>query len=140
MFPPFTLDTVRWRPLEGEGLEYPAVRTADHGHRAESTVIGENEAPPPYGARYHLDLGEAWHGRTFVVEEPAGRRTAGCTDTDLAGSTPTTTLPNRRPCLATGDNSPLSTMAPVPSDTFTADLPVDAEGFVTDYPTLFARL
>ncbi len=129
MFPPLTLETVRWRPLKGEGLEHPAVRAVDHGLRAESTVTGENEAPP-YGARNHLDLGAAWPVRSFAVEEPAGRRTADDgTDTDLVGSTSTTTLPNRRPCLATGDNSPLS-----------ADLPVDAEGFVSDYPTRFARL
>lgn len=114
MFPPLTLETVRWRPLEGEGLEHLTGRAVNDGLRAESTVIGENETQP--------------HGIHVYV------------DTDLAGSTSATTLPNRHPCLAIGSSSPLSTIAHVPFDTFTAERPVGAEGFVTDYPTLFARL
>ncbi|WP_411033420.1 putative glycolipid-binding domain-containing protein [Shinella sp. BYT-45] len=91
----------------------------------------------------------------------------GCIDIDLAGSPFTNTLPIRRLTIAAGEKSPLLAMVYVPFDTFepivdeqiytciapanrylyeaadgtfTAELSVDADGFVTDYPTLFSRL
>lgn len=188
MFPPLTLKTARWRPLQGEGLEYVALRAIDGGIRAEGTVIGEREEGHPYGVHYRVDLDEAWRVRSFLVEEVAGRRIAmtadgegrwrqedgkalpvfdGCIDIDLAGSPFTNTLPIRRLAPAAGEKSPLLTMLYVPFDTFeprvdgqfytciepasrylyeaadgafTAELSVDADGFVTDYPTLFSRL
>jgi uncharacterized protein len=187
MFPPLTLKTAHWRPLEGEGLEHLTVRAVNDGIRAESVVIGEREAGP-YGVHYRIDLDESWRVRSFLVEETGGRRIAmtsdgeghwrqedggslpvfdGCIDIDLAGSPFTNTLPIRRLALAAGEKSPLLTMVYVPFDTFeplvdgqlytciepasrylyeaadgafTAELPVDADGFVTDYPTLFSRL
>lgn len=188
MFPPLTLKTVRWRPLEGEGLEHLTVRAINGGIRVESAVIGEREPSIPYGVHYRVDLDTAWHVRSFLVEVTTGQRIAmtsdgqghwrsedgtplpafdGCIDIDLAGSPFTNTLPIRRLNLAKGEKSPLLTMVYVPFDTFqpfadgqfytclaadarylfeeedgtfTAELPVDADGFVTDYPTLFARL
>ncbi|WP_128290962.1 putative glycolipid-binding domain-containing protein [Afifella aestuarii] len=91
----------------------------------------------------------------------------GAIDIDLAGSAFTNTLPIRRLKLAEGECSGELTMAYVPFDTFkpardhqiytclergslyryeaadrsfTAELPVDEDGLVRDYPTLFRRI
>ncbi|MGD9477400.1 putative glycolipid-binding domain-containing protein [Shinella sp. G-2] len=91
----------------------------------------------------------------------------GCIDIDLAGSPFTNTLPIRRLALRPEHGTarlkmvyvPFDTFRPFPDGqhytclqpagrylyeaedrTFSAELPVDADGFVTDYPTLFARL
>lgn len=92
---------------------------------------------------------------------------AGCIDIDLAGTPFTNTLPIRRLDLSPQDGTAELRMVYVPFDSFetrvdaqrytclrpcqlyryeaadrsfTADLPVDEDGFVTDYPTLFARV
>ncbi len=91
----------------------------------------------------------------------------GCIDIDLAGTPFTNTLPIRRLGFAPEAGTVRLKMVYVPFDTFSpfsdgqnytcldparrylyqaadrtfqAELPVDADGFVTDYPTLFARL
>lgn len=91
----------------------------------------------------------------------------GCVDVDLAGSPFTNTLPIRRlePKPADGTHEmtmvyiPFATFAPVTDGqrytcleegalyryaaadrSFTADLPVDGNGLVTDYPGLFVRI
>jgi uncharacterized protein len=91
----------------------------------------------------------------------------GCTDIDLAGSPFTNTLPIRRLALTSDMGVVELTMLYVPFDTFlpvidgqryrcldvdrryryeaadrsfTADLPVDSDGLVLDYPTLFERV
>ncbi|HET7716483.1 MAG TPA: putative glycolipid-binding domain-containing protein [Bauldia sp.] len=91
----------------------------------------------------------------------------GCIDVDLAGSPFTNTLPIRRVDLVAGGEPAELNMAYVPFDTFkpvvdrqiyrcleqdrlyryeaadrsfTADLAVDDDGLVTDYPGLFAKI
>jgi uncharacterized protein len=91
----------------------------------------------------------------------------GCIDIDLAGSPFTNTLPIRRLGLSAGSDTVELKMAYVPFDsfepvvdgqryrgleqdrlyryeaadrTFAADLPVDEDGLVTDYPGLFERV
>ncbi|MEK1927285.1 MAG: putative glycolipid-binding domain-containing protein [Rhizobium giardinii] len=91
----------------------------------------------------------------------------GCIDIDLAGTPFTNTLPIRRLGLTPKDGTVKFTMLYVPFDTFEpfpdgqnytclaqdrlyryeaedrsfiAELPVDEDGLVTDYPTLFLRL
>lgn len=91
----------------------------------------------------------------------------GCIDIDLAGTPFTNTLPIRRLGLARQSGTARLTMLYVPFDTFepvidgqrytclvedrlyryeaedrsfAADLPVDEDGLVTDYPSLFERL
>lgn len=91
----------------------------------------------------------------------------GCIDIDLAGTPFTNTLPIRRLGLAPQSGTARLTMLYVPFDTFepvtdgqrytclvedrlyryeaedrsfAADLPVDEDGLVTDYPSLFERL
>ena len=91
----------------------------------------------------------------------------GCIDIDLAGTPFTNTLPIRRLGLTPESGTVPLDMLYVPFDsfrplrdqqrytcieegrryryeaadrTFTAELPVDEDGLVTDYPTLFRRL
>jgi hypothetical protein len=91
----------------------------------------------------------------------------GCIDVDLAGSPFTNTLPIRRAALVAGGETGEFRMAYIPFDTFkpvidgqiyhclevgrlyryeaadrsfTADLTVDEDGLVTDYPGLFTRV
>lgn len=190
MFRSLPLKTVRWRPLEGEGLEHLTIAPIDADGaaiRAESVVIGDR-GNKPYGVRYRIDCDVRWRVLSFLVETMAGERLAlksdgngnwqtadgaplpaydGCIDIDLAGTPFTNTLPIRRLGLAPKDGTVNLTMLYIPFDTFepfpdgqnytcleedrlyryeandrsfAADLPVDEDGLVTDYPTLFKRL
>lgn len=191
MFRPLSRRTVRWRPLEGEGLEHLVLGPVDGEDgvaiRAESVVIGDRGGRP-YGLRYRVDCDAAWRVRSFAIEtvdgpllrlasdgegrwrDEGGRALPqfdGCVDIDLAGSPFTNTLPIRRLGLTPRSGTAKLTMLYVPFDTFepvtdgqrytcleegrlyryqaedrtfSADLPVDEDGLVTDYPTLFQRL
>lgn len=191
MFRALPPKTVRWRPLEGEGLEHftigPTRIDGRSGIRAESVVIGERGGIT-YGVRYRIDCDTAWHVLRFSIETTSGKRLAlssdgeghwrgedgrdlpefeGCIDIDLAGTPFTNTLPIRRLGLTPQSGTAKLTMLYVPFDTFdpfpdrqnytcltqnrlyryeagdrsfAADLPVDEDGLVTDYPTLFERL
>ncbi|WP_428426161.1 putative glycolipid-binding domain-containing protein [Pararhizobium sp.] len=188
MFQRPSLKTVRWRPLEGEGLEHLTIGPADGiPIRATSVLIGER-GRRPYGVRYTIDCDAAWTVVSFSIDTTDGRRLAmtsdgkghwrdasgthlpafdGCIDIDLAGTPFTNTLPIRRLGLKPKDGTARLTMLFVPFDTFepfpdgqnytcleddrlyryeaedrsfTAELPVDEDGLVMDYPTLFKRL
>ncbi|WP_331372155.1 putative glycolipid-binding domain-containing protein [Sinorhizobium chiapasense] len=191
MFRALSSTTVRWRPLEGEGLEHLSLRaleaTAGAAIRAESVVIGEHGGRP-YGLRYLIDCDANWQVMSFLIETTDGRALHllsdrqghwrdlngvalpefdGCIDIDLAGTPFTNTLPIRRLKLSRKAGTAKLKMLYVPFDTFqpvidgqhytcledgrlyryeaedrsfAADLPVDEDGLVTDYPTLFRRL
>ncbi|MCA1492428.1 putative glycolipid-binding domain-containing protein [Sinorhizobium alkalisoli] len=191
MFRALSSTTVRWRPLEGEGLEHLTLRASNASFgaaiRAESVVIGERDSVA-YGVRYRIDCDAGWRVTALTVETMDGRslhllsdgsghwRTAegaalprfdGCIDVDLAGTPFTNTLPIRRLGLDSRFGTVTLRMLYVPFDTFepsvdgqrytciedgrlyryaaddlsfTADLPVDEDGLVIDYPTLFGRL
>lgn len=191
MFRALSPKTVRWRPLEGEGLEHltigPAVGDEGPTIHAESVVIGERGGSA-YGIRYCIDCDTTWHVLSFSIETTSGKRLAlssdgkghwrteagtalpvfdGCIDIDLAGTPFTNTLPIRRLGLTPQSGTAKLMMLYVPFDTFepfpdgqrytcliegrlyryeaedrsfSASLPVDEDGLVTDYPTLFERL
>jgi uncharacterized protein len=187
MFRPLALRTVRWRPLEGQGLEHLTLRPVADGIVADGVVIGERGGTP-YGARYHVECDPGWRVRNFRVETTSGKRLSlrsdgegrwqgedgallpdfdGCIDIDLAASPFTNTLPIRRLNLTPSAGTAELQMLYVPFDTlepvrdgqhytcleedrlyryaaedrsFAADLPVDEDGLVTDYPALFERL
>lgn len=191
MFRALSPKTVRWRPIEGEGLEHFSIRpvagSTGVAIRAESVVIGDR-AGPSYGVRYRIDCDASWHVLSFSIETTNGKRLClssdgkghwrtedgkalpefdGCIDIDLAGTPFTNTLPIRRLGLTPQSAIAKLTMLYVPFDTFepfpdgqhytcliadrlyryeaedrsfSADLPVDEDGLVTDYPTLFERL
>jgi len=113
----------------------------------------------------HLSLAQARPGRWTGADGTERADLSGCLDIDLAGTPFTNTLPIRR--LGEGLAAPTELrMVYVPFDTFepvvdaqryrqlaprlfryeavdrtfAADLPVDEDGLVTDYPTLFKRL
>ncbi|YBV96342.1 putative glycolipid-binding domain-containing protein [Phyllobacteriaceae bacterium JZ32] len=187
MFRSLSRRTVRWRPIEGEGLEHLVIAPHDGGIRADSVVIGERGGIP-YGVRYRIDCDARWHVRRFWIETMAGQRLAllsdgkghwrdeegnalpefdGCVDIDLAGTPFTNTIPIRRLGLTPQSETAKLTMLYVPFDrfepfrdgqhytcleadrlyryeaedrSFSADLPVDEDGLVIDYPGLFERL
>ena len=187
MFPPFSLKTVRWRPLRGEGLEHLTVRAAGGGTRADSVVAGTFEGRH-FGAAYRVECDAGWRVRTFAIDTTDGIRLSmrsdgngawtdgngerlrqfdGCIDIDLSGSPFTNTLPIRRLEMTPADGPMTLRIVFVPFDsfepfvdgqiytclepasryryqaedgTFEAEIAVDRDGFVTDYPTLFERL
>jgi hypothetical protein len=187
MFRPLPLKTVRWRPLEGEGLEHLTIGPSEAGIRASSVLIGERGGRT-YGVRYTIDCDETWTVMSFSIDTTDGQRLSlasdgkghwrdadgtalpafdGCIDIDLAGTPFTNTLPIRRLGLKPENGIAKLTMLYVPFDTFepfpdgqnyacleeerlyryeaedrsfTAELPVDEDGLVMDYPTLFLRL
>ena len=59
MFRRPSLKTVRWRPLEGEGLEHLTIGPSDAGIRASSVLVGDRGGRP-YGLRYSIDCDAAW--------------------------------------------------------------------------------
>ncbi|RCS23685.1 transcriptional regulator [Phyllobacterium salinisoli] len=184
---PLSRRTVRWRSVEGEGLEHLVIGPHDGGVRADSVVIGERGGIP-YGVRYRIDCDARWHISGFSVETTAGERLAllsdgrghwrneagdalpqfdNCIDIDLAGTPFTNTIPIRRLGLTPQSETAKLTMLYVPFDrfepfrdgqnytcleagrlyryqaedrSFSADLPVDEDGLVIDYPGLFERL
>ncbi|MBB4185989.1 putative glycolipid-binding domain-containing protein [Sinorhizobium terangae] len=191
MFRALSPTTVRWRPLEGEGLEHLTLTSTDTPDgaviRAVGVLIG-NRGGVPYGVRYRVDCDETWLVRKLIVDTTDGRslhlrsdapgkwatargaalpKFDGCIDIDLAGTPFTNTLPIRRLGLTRRSGTVRLKMLYVPFNTFepivdgqhytclddfklyryeaedrsfAADLPVDEDGLVIDYPTLFQRL
>ncbi len=191
MFRALSSTTVRWRPLEGEGLEHLTIQPVNEADgaviRAESVLIGDRNGSP-YGVSYRIDCDAGWRVISFSIKTTDGRtvdlRSDGrghwrtpdgtplpqfdsCIDIDLAGTPFTNTLPIRRLGLVRQSGTARLKMLYVPFDSFepavdgqhytcledgrlyryeaddrsfTADLPVDEDGLVIDYPTLFQRL
>lgn len=179
--------TVRWRPVEGEGIEHLTIAPFADGIRADSVLIGDRSGTP-YGVHYRIDCDQHWTVLSFTIQTTTGTRLAlrsdghghwrdddgralpefdGCIDIDLAGTPFTNTLPIRRLGLTRAAGTARLTMLYVPFDTFRpvrdgqhytcledgrlyryeaedrsfrADLAVDADGLVLDYPTLFQRM
>ncbi|KQS64578.1 transcriptional regulator [Rhizobium sp. Leaf371] len=189
MFRPLQPTTVRWRPLEGEGLEHLTLMPRNGpqpGIRITSVVIGAR-AGIPYGVRYTIDCDPHWTTTALTLSTTTGLHLSlvsdglghwqdgdgqalpafdGCIDVDLAGTPFTNTLPIRRLSLRPEDGTRSLDMLYIPFDTFeplrdgqhytcltqdrlyryeaadrsfTAELPLDADGLVLDYPTLFIR-
>jgi len=191
MFRPLPSRTVRWRPIEGEGLEHLTIAPLDNGSgaaiRASSTVIGARGGRP-YGVSYRIDCAADWRVLSFDIRITDTRRLAmasdgmghwrdedgtarpefdGCIDIDLAGTPFTNTLPIRRLGLTPASGTAALSMLYIPFDSFTPrrdgqrytcleearlyryeasdrsvtiELPVDEDGLVVDYPTLFQRV
>ena len=187
-FRPLLPTTVRWRPLEGDGLEHltiaPINTAAGAAIRACGTIIG-GRGGSPYGVFYRIDCATDWAVLSFSIETTDGRRLAllsdgkghwqtedglalpqfdGCIDIDLYGSPFTNSLPIRRLQLAPDRpvaiqaaylRLPDLTVEAVAQDYtrlsptrfryrgltsgFTAELTVDAEGLVVDYPPIWRR-
>ncbi|GGD94546.1 transcriptional regulator [Aureimonas endophytica] len=186
-FRPLAPRTLRWRPVEGEGLEHLDLRPVTGGIMASAAVIGERGGVP-YGARYLILCDESWRvvefgvsgtdGRGLLMRSPEPGRWLdsqnrplpafdGCLDIDLAATPFTNTLPIRRLGLGPDQGTVELAMVYVPFDSleplvdrqrytalrdgelyryeaadrsFTADLPLDADGLVLDYPGLFRRV
>lgn len=190
-FRPLLPRTVRWRPIDGDGLEHLTIAPFDNGSgaaiRATATLIG-SRGGTPYGVTYRIDCSADWRVLAFDISTTDARSLAmtsdgmghwrtedgiprpefdGCIDIDLAGTPFTNTLPIRRLDLSPASGAASLTMLYVPFDSFTpcrdgqrytclqpgtlyryeasdrsftADLPLDEDGLVLDYPTLFRRV
>lgn len=187
MFEPLSLKTVRWRPVEGEGLEHLGVRATGSSIHVESVLIG-GEAGQACGIHYRIECDADWCVRAFSIASTSGERLEmlsdgkghwrladgtpqpqydGCFDVDFTGTPFTNTLPIRRLNLTPSDGITrlhvlyvlFATFQPL-ADTqfytcldagrryryqaaerpFVAELPVDSDGFVVDYPGLFERV
>ncbi|MDX0975739.1 transcriptional regulator [Sinorhizobium medicae] len=142
MFRALSSTTVRWRPIEGEGLEHLTLRSLNNALgaaiRAESVLIGERGGSA-YGVRYRIDCDAGWRVFSFIIETTEGVRlhllsdghgnwrgadgTAlpqfdGCIDIDLAGTPFTNTLPIRRLGLTRQSGTARLNMLYVPFDSF----------------------
>jgi uncharacterized protein len=188
MFEPIRARDMRWRSIDGEGLEHASLRPrADGAVELAGVVIGARGGRP-YGVSYTIACDAGWRVRRLRVEVTDGRglqlaadgqghwfdaagtplpALSGCIDVDLAGTPMTNSLPIRRLGLVPDHGTAELSMAYIPFDSFeptvdgqrytclvagklyryqaadrsfSADLPVDPDGIVLDYPTLFKRL
>lgn len=175
---------VRWRPVEGDGLEHLELRETELGIVARSVVVGRFEGFD-FGISYEIRLMPDWtfrslelwrtDGPVFTLEsDGAGYWTINgrhepqfddCIDIDIAVTPFTNTLPLRRTRLELGVPQhfrmvwlPPDTLDPFVDEqiytrlgpdryrfraadgTFEADLTVDGDGLVVDYPGLFRRV
>ncbi len=128
--------TLRWRPLDGTGLEHLDLAESGGSVLVRSVAIGEREGRA-YGLRYEVELAPDWTFRRLHLERTDGATLrldsdsrggwrqdgqeapslAGCIDIDLSGTPFTNTLPIRRHPLAL-DRPERFRMAWVPLDTF----------------------
>ena len=175
---------LRWRPVEGRGLEHLEFGPEEDELVARGVVIGEREGRG-YGVDYtivcdeafqvrELHLGTAGGAALLLFSDGAGAwrnhddrplpEFDGCIDVDLAGSPFTNTLPIRRldwEALPGGRAEittlyvPFDSFAPTTDrqiytrlgprqflyeaadGSFSAEIAIDEDGFVTDYPGLF---
>jgi hypothetical protein len=128
--------TIRWRPLEGAGLEHCEITETAEGITVRGMIIGDREGRA-YGARYELRLDPTWVFRIIHIERVDGATLSlssdgkgswidgenrhmaalsSCIDIDLSGSPVTNTLPIRRARLTPGMPQRF-TMAWIPLDT-----------------------
>lgn len=175
--------SVRWRPVEGAGLEHLELRETEHGIVARSALIGKFEGFD-FAMSYEIRLMRDWtfrsleltrtDGSTLTIESDGvgdwtinGRpepQFYDCVDIDIAATPFTNTLPIRRARFELGVPQhfrmvwlPPDTLDPFVEEqvytqlgpdrfryraadgSFEADLSVDADGLVVDYPGLFRR-
>ncbi len=137
MFRPLASRTVRWRPLEGDGLEHLTLFPNDGRILARGVVAGAFKGVG-FGACYQVECGVDWAVRSFRVETTDGRVLAmtgngrgewrdasgssrpefdGCIDIDLSVTPFTNTLPIRRLLFGPGDRPSQLSMIYVPFDT-----------------------
>lgn len=175
--------SIRWRRLDGEGLEHLVVSGEPDGILARGVIVSDNEGER-FAASYSVTLSPDWVFRQARIETVEGTRLhlardtlgnwtadgiavpalGGCTDIDMSMSAFTNSLPIRRVTLPLGEPQrfdmawiPLDTLKPFPDgqictalsnslyryqsadSDFEAEITVDEDGFVIDYPPLFQR-
>lgn len=174
---------IRWRPVQGTGLEHLHLTETGDGILARSAVIGTDDGLA-FGARYEIHLESDWTFRSLLLERMDGARLilerdsngdwrregtplpalAGCIDIDIAATPFTNTLPIRRARFEPGQPQrfhmawiPLDSLEPMVDEqiytkrddrrfryqaadgSFEAELTLDDDGLVVDYPGLFVR-
>jgi hypothetical protein len=138
VFRPLTNRSVRWRPLEGIGLEHLRVASEDGRIVARGAAIGEFEGNA-FGVRYKVICEPDWTFRELELDtangvslkiasdgrggwiDGRGEELPGfedCIDIDLGGSAFTNTLPIRRLNLEAADGPAELSMLYVPFNSF----------------------
>lgn len=128
--------TLRWRPLEGTGLEHFDIENRGSAIHVRSTLIGEREGTD-FGVYYEMEIGPDWTFRSVVIRRTDGAaftlvsdgkgnwkdgngraldELAGCIDVDISGTPFTNTLPMRRAKFEAGVPKRFD-MAWIPLDT-----------------------
>lgn len=128
--------TVRWRPLDADGLEHLEIIEGPTAIVARSVLIGERGGTK-LGLHYEVELAPNWSFRSLRLERADGPRLElyadgegnwtdglhvalpeleGCIDIDISDTPFTNTLPIRRTRFAPGEPA-LFTMAWIPLDT-----------------------
>jgi hypothetical protein len=178
--------TIRWRQIEGDGLQQVALAPEGDGLAATGVVVGEGDAGP-YAGWFHLFIDATWRVTRFAVHHAAGTglhveahrpgrwiddrneplpQFDGCIDIDISATPLTNTLPIRRLSWRAGQSRDLN-MLYIPFDTleprrdrqrytclapgrlfryeglidgFTAEITIDEDGLVVDYPGLFRQM
>jgi uncharacterized protein len=129
--------TVRWRPLEGIGLEHLTIGAAAGAIVARSVAIGERDGTH-YGISYTLTCEADWSVREIAIKATTGHclhltsngqgkwmdsagahlpAFDGCFDVDVSGTPFTNTLPIRRLGLEPGRGAVEIPMLFIPCDT-----------------------
>jgi hypothetical protein len=136
MWKPVDEITVRWRPVEGQGLEHLVLRSQPQGYSVRSRVIGENDGRP-FAFSYEIDLDQDWRVLSFAIDSVDGRSRCyrsplegrwqdgggnalakfdGCIDIDLSFTCFTNSLPIHRMVFSEGQAREFA-MLWMPSDT-----------------------
>ena len=117
------MQTIRWKPESGEGLEHLVLDEEPDVISARSVVIGADNGEA-YGLSYRIDLRPDWSVKAFHIDVAGGASLRlvshgqgglwdkaglfvpelfGCVDIDISATPFTNTLPIRRLKLAPGE-------------------------------------
>lgn len=127
--------SIRWRTLDGNGLEHLVISEAGDGLLARGVIVSDNDGSR-FAASYAVSLSPDWRFRQATIEtvegtqlhlirDELGNWTAdgielpelgGCVDIDMSASAFTNSLPIRRVGLELGEPRHLD-IAWIPLDT-----------------------
>ena len=138
-----------WQPWTGPGLESLRLVEDVGGVRADSVAIGVHEGQP-FAIRYAIRCDAAWHVRDVEIASLEGRSTTLALAsngmgrwTDGSGDhVPALRIGvsrQRYRCLTWGPAGGLYRYENAAGD-FTADITVDADGLVVEYPQIARRV
>ena len=156
--------SIRWRSVEHGGLEQLRLTEWGGAIRANGAIVGQ-AGEKRLGVLYQISLTPDWRFESILLQGIDGRVSVltrdsadrwydtqseqiaallGCTDIDFEMTPFTNTLPINRAPLAIGETRRFRLEERLyrfetADGSFSADIAVDEDGLVTDYPGLFVR-